>query len=152
MPRGQRIDIGAPADSPAVMQAAGLVNPTQRVAQSYMDLLGQQGVFFDSEWGVLAHWAPDGPRREGKFPVAVSAEEARENTRAGKLRRRWDYYVAGLKCRECANPLTGWALGGRKLQAEHDHVTEATPELYRVVALDDDADEAAVDDPVAVGA
>ena len=154
MPRTQRIDIGAPADSPAVMAAAGLVPPVTTAAQSYMDILAANGVTYDPEWGVLVHWAPagtvNGRPREGKYPVALTAEQARENTRAGTLGRRWDYFATGIRCGDCAAPISGWAWGGRKFNAEHDHVADAAPDLYRVVDLDEDG--VTEDDPVAVGA
>ena len=154
MPRTQRIDIGAPADSPAVMAAAGLVPPVTTAAQSYMDILAANGVTYDPEWGVLVHRAPAGSRDgkpvRRKYPVALTAEEAREKTRAGVLRSRWDYFATGVKCGDCAAPISGWAWGGRKFNAEHDHVTDASPDLYEVVELDEDG--VTEDDPVAVGA
>lgn len=161
MPRGQRIDIGAPPDSPAVRQTAGgLVAPRLATHMDYMSALEAVGVERDPATGNLIHWMSAGTAMQNgravgrvkKFNVALSLDEARERTRA--TGDRWDYYVDGLKCRECTGPLRGWALGGRKLQSEHDHVVEATPELYRVVELDDDDSGAMAeaDDPVAVGA
>ena len=154
--RTQRVDIGAPATSPVAVQTAGLVPPSLARHTDYMSILEQQGVERDPATGNLVHWMPYGTRQRGgrdvpvlkRFPVALSLAEAREQTRA--TGDRWDYYVVGLKCRDCTEPLVGWALGGRKLQAEHDHVTEATPELYREVEPGAMGDEAA--EPVAVGA
>jgi hypothetical protein len=156
--RSQRVTIGAPADSPAAMHSAGLMPPALLTNLSYMAVLEQQGVERDPATGTLVHWLPYGTRERGgravpvmkRFPVALTAEEARVQTRA--TGDRWDFYAVGLKCRDCANPLTGWVLGGRKLQAEHDHVTEATPELYREYDDEGDAMGAESPDPVAVGA
>lgn len=146
--RTQRIEIGAPAPAPRLMEP-GLASNL-----SYMAALEAAGVERD-ERGNLVHWLAAGERQRSdgsavpvlkRFPVALSLEEAREKTRA--TGDRHDYYALGLDCRECRGPLRGWVLGGRKIQNEHDHVTFATPELYREVEPDD---AQAADTPVAVG-
>lgn len=150
--RSQRVDIGAPADSPAARQAGGLVPPALAANLSYMGVLEAQGVRRD-EMGELYHLMPYGEAvRDGKtvvrykrYPVALSLDEARERTRATGTRH--DFYSTGLRCKQCTDPLRGWILGGRKAVAEHDHVTDATPELYE---YGDEVDGIPAD-PVAVG-
>lgn len=154
MPRGRP---GAVSDRPRPVlssNASGLglsaiptIAPGADAPVSYDTLLAEAGVFRDPsiETTGLAHNHPVTTRsRRGKpqtqrFPVALTATEARDLTK--KTGQRHDWYCAGLQCKLCAEPLVGWVLGGRKFAAEHDHVTEFVPGLYAEMDEVEDEDE-----------
>ncbi len=140
------------------------IDPLARVADdidydlSYSQILARNGAYrVGSE---ILHKLPIGvPIRQGgkwvqqtkAYPVAMSAKEARIKTRDTGTRH--DYYEAGARCKRCAEAgsgglVSGWVLGGRKFQSEHDHVTNYDPAVITFeevdAPVDDDAEPAAV--------
>lgn len=134
---------------------------------SYGRILAEHGARRDPRKGIV-HDLPFGQpfRRGGRwiqqtktYRVAMSAEEARQKTRA--TGERWDYFEPGAECDRCLKAggdgiVSGWVLGGRKFQVEHDHVTTFDPTVYgevEVAAPDiPDEDMAADEAPVLVEA
>jgi hypothetical protein len=140
MPRGMR---GAVAERPLATDALDLDD-----GLSYPDLLRQAGAYREPGRGIVHRMPIGSPYRRADgtwgqqtktYPVASSAEEAREKTRA--TGDRWDYYEAGTKCKRCAEAgasgvISGWVLGGRKFAVEHDHVTTFDPAVYGEMEVD----------------
>ncbi len=159
MPRGQRGAVLAPPDLTDPLMADSLA-PSG--ALTYSEMLREAGAYFDANRGGVVHRMPIGQpyRRGGRwlqstkvYPVANSAEEARNKTR--DTGERHDWYCPGKPCKRCAEAgadpvMSGWVLGGRKFQQEHGHVTDFDPTLYGEieVAAPDMEDE---DDPVMDG-
>ncbi len=156
MPRGR--PRGAVAMPPSVRNDV-MANDSLDLGLSYTDILRQAGAYRDPHKGVV-HRMPFGApfRRGGRwvqqtkiYPVAMSAEEARDKTRA--TGERHDWYSPGSTCKKCIDPIVGWCLGGRKFQAEHDHVTDFDPTLYgemEVAPPEASDDDAAVPDEAPV--
>lgn len=142
MPRGLRNS--AP---PAEIDPLATVADDLDYDLSYSQILARAGAFRQPGKGIM-HKLPVGPpiRQGGKwvqqtkaYPVAMSAEEARVKTR--ETGDRWDYYEAGATCDRCVKAggdgiVAGWVLGGRKFQAEHDHVTNYDPSVVSFVEVD----------------
>ncbi len=126
-------------------QATGLISGSMLRNMSYEAVLASQGVERGPS-GELRHRMSIGPGRYRWYPVALSLADARNLTRDTGTRH--DFYATGLSCKDCQGVNSGWVLGGRKLQAEHEHVTRADFEEYPDEY--DAVDEAAA--PAAVGA
>jgi hypothetical protein len=135
------------------LDAIPTATPDQGTPLDYGALLAANGVFRDptvtstgfAHWMTVASEANVTRRgravqQQKRYPVAMTAEEARALTKA--TGERHDWYCAGIQCPRCTSPLVGWVLGGRKFQQEHDHVTEQPATLYREIEVDvpDDAD------------
>lgn len=93
---------------------------------SYEAILEREGVERDPATGLLFRWvdeaAPAGSRRRRKHYVAMSADEARTNSRPGVC---WDVYLVGVKCTHgCDRLMEGWVHRGVKFVNEHHHVTD----------------------------
>ncbi len=130
---------------------------------SYSQMLARAGAYRQPGKGIM-HKMPVGPavQRGGKwvqqtkaYPVAMSAEEAREKTRA--TGDRWDYYEAGTTCDRCVKAggdgvISGWVLGGRKFAAEHEHVTNYDPTVFTFEEVAPPDDAAGADAPLLVEA
>jgi hypothetical protein len=131
-----------------------LLAPDPLEDRSYAEALAAAGAYRDRKRGVV-HEMPYGPafKRNGRwvqqtktFPVATSAAEAREKTK--QTGERHDWYSDGSECPKCRELIVGWCLGGRKFQAEHDHVTQYDPTVYgerEVEAPPSDDDDAPED-------
>lgn len=160
MPRGVRNAAVAAPSVPMHDPLAGVAADIENNL-SYAQILANAGAFRDysrsERDGQIVHKMPIGaPYRSGgkwvqqtkTYPVAMSAEEAREKTRA--TGNRWDWYSPGSDCPKCTNLIVGWCLGGRKFAQDHDHVTDFDPTLYGVMEVDPPSDmlddEEAVED------
>lgn len=149
MPRG-RPGAGALASRPTSAPSSTLglgaiptVTPDHQML-NYDALLAANGVFREGDG--LYHYQPvmgEGVNRNGratrrmkKYPVALTAVDARNLTKG--TGERHDWYCPGLQCKLCAEPLVGWVLGGRKFQVEHDHVITPDPTLYIEEEIGDD--------------
>lgn len=96
---------------------------------SYEAILEREGVERDPASGLLFRWvdeaAPGGIRRRRKHYVAMSADEARANSRPGVC---WDVYLVGVRCTQkpvsCDRAMEGWVHRGVKFVNEHHHVTD----------------------------
>lgn len=126
--------------------------------RSYSEILAEAGARRGPNRTIVHDMPIGAPYKRGTrwlqdtktFPVAMSAEEARDKTRA--TGERWDYFEPGVICDACikVDPgfvLSGWVLGGRKFQAEHAHVTNFDPSQFGTIEVDppaatDDDDEA----------
>lgn len=163
MPRPTRGGVTLPPTNGSMAEIADDIDQNL----SYGRILAEAGAYRKPGQGIV-HDLPFGRpfRRGGRwvqqtktYPVAMSAAEAREKTRA--TGERHDYYEPGAKCKFCAEVtgngvISGWVLGGRKFQAEHAHVTSFDPAVYGEVEvdppLDDDEDLATDEAPVLVEA
>lgn len=154
MPRG-RPGASAVAERPAAAPASTLglsaiptVIPGHQPL-NYDQMMSDAGVFREGDG--LYHYlyvvgeatSANGKalRRKQKFPVALSAEEARIKTKT--TGERHDWLCPGIQCPRCQEMLTGWVLGGRKFQAEHDHVTVPDPTRFIYEEVEDDATDEA---------
>lgn len=140
---------GATATPPAALDplAAATVADEIDYDLSYSQILAKNGAFRQPGRGIVhkmvigsPYQARGGWRQDTKvYPVAMSAEEARERTRQTGIRH--DYYEPGATCEKCLKAggdgiVSGWVLGGRKFQTEHQHVTNRNPEEYGYVEVD----------------
>lgn len=129
----------------------------------YFQILANNGARRVPGRGIVREALIGAPYRQGgrwvqntkTYSVAMSAKEAREKTKA--TGERWDYYEAGATCDQCVKVgggvIAGWVLGGRKFQAEHDHVTNFDPAVYGVVEIEaPEVDEVSEETPALVEA
>jgi hypothetical protein len=108
---------------------------------TYEAILEREGVERDPATGMLFRWvdepAPSGTaRRRRKHFVALSAEEARLNSKPGVC---WDVYLVGVRCRHgCDRAMEGWVHRGVKFVNEHHHVTDIPrDEIWEEIAAPD---------------
>lgn len=157
MPRGVRNAAVAPRPVPMSDPLASVAADIENNL-SYSQILANAGARRNPRRGIVHDMPVGAPYKQGgrwvqntkTYQVAMSAEEARQQTRA--TGERWDWYSPGLDCPKCYEPIIGWCLGGRKFAAEHDHVTDFDPTLYGVMEVDppaDEADEEAVENDAA---